>query len=246
MKKLFLLLSGGLSVFGLYAQRVPEKPVVVLGFDDAESSHYTVVAPLLQQYHFNATFFVCEFPRKLPADSVHFLSWTQIKELHDMGFEIGNHTGHHKNVTTLSREQVQAEVSFVEEKCKAYNIPKPVSFAYPGNRADSAAQVRLQEMGYRFARAGGSTYYCPSEQPRLCIPSYTMGSGEKLMARTWKALQELKAGQILVFTIHGVPDILHPDYTTTPEVLEEYFEYMKEHNFEVIAMRDLDKYISVN
>ena len=35
---------------------------VAMTFDDAVSNHATLAAPLLKKYHFNATFFVCEFP----------------------------------------------------------------------------------------------------------------------------------------------------------------------------------------
>ncbi|MEP7365288.1 MAG: polysaccharide deacetylase family protein [Acidobacteriota bacterium] len=42
-------------------QPVPDK-LVVLTFDDGVVSHATFVAPLLKQYGFGGTFFVCEFP----------------------------------------------------------------------------------------------------------------------------------------------------------------------------------------
>ncbi|RYG33103.1 MAG: polysaccharide deacetylase family protein, partial [Chitinophagaceae bacterium] len=221
-------------------QTTESKPIVVLGFDDAEISHYTIVAPLLRKFGFGATFFVCEMPWKSPSDSVYYMKWQQITELHRMGFEIGNHTGHHKNMTKLSREEMKQEIEFIETKCKAHGIPKPVSFAYPGNRADSLPQVVLTEMGYRYGRQGGSQYYDPKKDGRLIIPSYTMGSTEKLKERTWKALKSLKPGQILVFTVHGVPDVAHPDYTTDVETFTEYLQFMKENQFQVIAMRDLE------
>lgn len=217
-------------------------PVVIFGFDDAEISHYENVAPLLKKYGFNATFFICEMPYKSPGDSVYYMKWQQIKALHEMGFEIGNHTGHHKNMTKLSREEMQKEIGYIETKCKEDGIPKPVSFAYPGNRSDSLSQVVLHEMGYKYARAGGSKYYNLQQDPVLAIPSYTMGSTDKLEERTWKALQEIQPGQILVFTIHGIPDIAHPDYTTSVEVFTKFLDYIKEHHFKVIAMRDLEKY----
>ena len=50
-----LLLAFALACAGLRAQ--PEK-VVVLTFDDAAKSHRTVVAPLLRQLGFGATFFI--------------------------------------------------------------------------------------------------------------------------------------------------------------------------------------------
>lgn len=99
-------------------------------------------------------------------------------------------------------------------------------------------------MGYRYARTGGSKYYDPKQDGRLAIPSYTMGSTEKLAERTWSALKNLQPGQVLAFTIHGVPDIAHPDYTTTEAVFTEYLQYMKAHHFKVIAMRDLGKYVN--
>lgn len=249
MKKASLLfLCIVLAALGLYAQNKngpANAPVVVLGFDDAEISHYTVVAPLLKKFGFDATFFVCEMPRKSPADSVYYMKWPQIAELYKTGFEIGNHTGHHKNMTKLNREEMQKEIGYIEAKCNEYGIPKPVSFAYPGNRADSLSQVVLAEMGYRYGRQGGSRYYEPKEDGRFVVPSYTMGSTEKLQERTWAALKNLQPGQILAFTIHGVPDIAHPDYTTSVEVFTEYLQYMKAHHFTVVAMRDLEKYVAI-
>ncbi|NCU02799.1 MAG: polysaccharide deacetylase family protein [Chitinophagaceae bacterium] len=223
-------------------QPTTNKPaVVVLCFDDAEISHYTIVAPLLKKYHFDATFLVCEMPWKAKSDSQYYMNWQQIAALHKMGFEIGNHTGHHQNMTKLNRAEMKREIGYIDSMCKLYNIPKPISFAYPGNRSDSLSQVVLQEMGYRYARAGGSQYYDPQKDAKLVLPSYTMGSTEKLQERTWTALKNLQPGQILLFTIHGVPDIAHPDYTTSVEVFTQYLDYMKERGFKVVAMRDLEK-----
>lgn len=133
--------------------------MVILCFDDAELSHYTTVAPLLKQYGFNATFMVCEMPLKTPGDTQYYMNWSQIAALHQMGFEIGSHTGHHRNMTKLSEADKRQEIAYIENKCNAYGIPKPVSFAYPGNRDDSLSQAVLRQMGYRYARTGGSKYY---------------------------------------------------------------------------------------
>lgn len=248
MKKIlivaFLITTCFLTIKAQQVSKLPKDPIIILGFDDAEESAISVVAPLLKKYHFDATFFVCEFPRKTPADSAFYMSWPQILKLHKMGFEIGNHTGHHKDMTKLTVEEMKAEVSFIEDKCKAFGIPRPISFAYPGNRVDSAAQAVLKQMGYQFARAGGSRYFDPAKDPLLAIPSFTMGSNEELGPRTMKALENVKPGQILAFTIHGVPDIAHPKFSTSAEAFEMYLKYMYDHHFKVIAMRDLPKYLN--
>ncbi|WP_163411490.1 sialate O-acetylesterase [Flavobacterium ajazii] len=216
-----------------------KKPKVVLTFDDAEISHYNNVAPLLKKYGFGATFFVCEFPFKKPEEKKEYMTWNQIQELYKQDFEIGNHTGHHKNVTKLSPEDINKEIAYVEEKCAEFKIPKPISFAYPGNRYDTISQGILKKRGYKYARAGGSTLYDIAEDSRLAIPSYTVASTDKLEVRVKTALQNLKQGDIIVLTFHGVPDVVHPDYSTSVEFLEELLQYIKEKDFQVVAMRNI-------
>lgn len=218
-------------------------PVVVLTFDDAEISHYTNVAPMLKKYGFNATFFVCEFPLHSPEEKDQYMSWQQIRELYDMGFEIGNHTGHHRNVTKLSAKDVKKEIKYIEKMCRKYGIPKPVSFAYPGNRHDSISRIRIAKLGYDFGRAGGSRTYDVKNDWQMAMPSYTMGTSKKLRTRTLNAINSLKPDEILIFTIHGVPDLIHPDYSTSVEELREYLDYFKMNGIKVIAVRDLKQYV---
>ncbi len=224
-------------------QQKPSKetgiPKVVLTFDDAEITHYTNVASLLKEYGFDATFFVCDFPIKNPGEAKEYMNWKQILELHKKGFEIGNHTGHHKNLTKLSPDDIKKEVSYIDEKCNQFGIPKPISFAYPGNRNDTISQRVLKEMGYQFARAGGAKYYKVNEDSKLAIPSYTVISSDKYKERTMKALQDLKGEDILVLTFHGVPDTLDPDYSTSIDFLREILQYLKEKKIKVISMRNL-------
>ncbi|GGA70748.1 hypothetical protein GCM10008015_09460 [Flavobacterium palustre] len=215
------------------------QPTVVLTFDDAEISHYNNVAPLLKKYGFDATFFVCEFPLKNPNQKNEYMTWGQIQELHKKGFEIGNHTGHHKNVTKLSPEDIDKEVAYVEEKCAEFNIPKPISFAYPGNRYDSISQGILKKRGYKYARTGGSKLYNSVTDPVLAIPSYTVISSDKYYERVKKALTDLLPGETIVLTFHGVPDLIHPDYSTTIENLKEILQLIKDKKYKVVAMKDM-------
>ena len=59
------------------------------------------------------------------------------------------------------------------------------------------------------------------------------------------SFQEARDGKIVVLTIHGVPDIEHPWVNTPPDLFEEYLQWFSEHNYKVIALRDLGKYIRV-
>ncbi|KDN55443.1 sialate O-acetylesterase [Flavobacterium seoulense] len=212
---------------------------VVLTFDDAEISHYNDVAPLLKKYGFDATFFVCEFPTRNPDEKKEYMNWAQIQELHKKGFEIGNHSGHHKNLTKLTPEKIKEEIEYIDAKCKEFGIPKPVSFAYPGNRYDTISQRILKESGYQFARAGGAKLYEEGVDSKLAIPSFTVISSEKYEKRTLEALKNLNDEQVLVLTFHGVPDILDPDYSTSVDFFKEILQFLKENKCQVVAMKDL-------
>ena len=79
--------------YGIIKKPIPDK-TVVLTFDDACRSHATFVAPLLKEYGFGGSFYITTaFGFKTRKD--WYMTWEQIKAMHDMGFEIGNHTFNH-------------------------------------------------------------------------------------------------------------------------------------------------------
>ncbi len=223
-------------------KQIPDK-LVVLTFDDATASQYSVVAPLLKQFGFGATFFVCEFPTK-PTGKSAYMNWQQIKELDKMGFEVANHTRTHAAVSKVSKEAFIEELNYIEGKCDSLGIEKPTNFAYPGYDLSLPVMETLHERGYKFARAGGSRAYDPLSDYPLLLPSWAMNdtNKEQIMA----AFDEGRNGKIVILTIHGVPDVEHPWVNTPPELFKEYLQYLLEHNFKVISLRDLNSYISVD
>ena len=76
---------------------IPDK-LVVLTFDDSKASHYTVVRPLLKKYKFGATFFVTE-GFDMMTNKRDYMTWEEIVQLHEDGFEIGNHTRDHMGLS---------------------------------------------------------------------------------------------------------------------------------------------------
>ncbi|GAA4429127.1 hypothetical protein GCM10023188_14140 [Pontibacter saemangeumensis] len=222
-------------------KQVPDK-VVVLTFDDGVASHATFVAPLLKRYGFGGTFFVCEFPPDFE-DKTKYMTWEQIQQLDKAGFEVANHTRNHTHVTKMSKAEFVEELAYIEEKCAELQIRKPQTFAYPGYSTSPAAIETLKAKGYLFARAGGSRPYDPNTDHPYLIPSYSTTGDDK--QRVLEALQQAKAGKIVVLTVHGVPDTAHDWVTTPPELFEEYLAYLKENNYKVIALRDLKQYVNV-
>jgi peptidoglycan/xylan/chitin deacetylase (PgdA/CDA1 family) len=225
---------------GILIKQIPDR-LVVLTFDDATASQYSVVAPLLKEYGFGATFFVCEFPPNF-SDTTKYMNWHQIHELDQMGFEIANHTRNHPAIAKLSEEKIIEQLNYIERKCDSMKIAHPVTFAYPGYSFSVPVINILKGRGYQFARAGGSRAYDPSIDHPLLIPSWAMNSTNKQLIM--EAFKEAHDGKIVVLTIHGVPDAEHPWVNTTPQLFKEYLQYLAENHFKVIAFRDLAKFIN--
>ncbi|MDP4680526.1 MAG: polysaccharide deacetylase family protein [Cyclobacteriaceae bacterium] len=220
---------------------IPDK-LVVLTFDDAPASHYSVVAPLLKNYGFDATFFVCEFPPNY-ADSTKYMNWRQIQELGKMGFEVANHTKSHAAVGKLSKEQFIDQLEYIEQKCDSLNLNIPVTFAYPGYNLSPSSIDILEERNYSFARAGGSRAYDPLKDHPYLLPSWATNADNRTQILV--ALEEAKNGKIVILTLHGVPDLEHPWVDTPLELFKEYLQYLSDNQFKVISLRDLENYIDV-
>src|SRR5262245_14735618 len=94
---------------------VPDK-LVVLTFDDSVASQYSVVRPILKRYGFGATFFISE-GFSLPTNKNDYMTWEQIRELNDDGFEIGNHTRDHLGVSTGTLGQLRSQVEAINSRC---------------------------------------------------------------------------------------------------------------------------------
>src|SRR6516225_3197250 len=152
MRSLFLSLA--LAMVAVASARalepIPDK-LVVLTFDDSSRSHIAVAAPLLKKHGFGATFFITE-GFDFATNSRDYMTWDEIARLHRDGFEIGNHTRDHRPPPARDPKGTLAQLAAIDAKCAANGIPKPVSFAYPGNVLDKDALPLLRQHGIRFAR----------------------------------------------------------------------------------------------
>jgi peptidoglycan-N-acetylglucosamine deacetylase len=230
---------------------VPDK-LVVLTFDDSKASHHTVVRPLLKKYGFGATFFITEgFTFRTNKDD--YLTWEQIAELSRDGFEIGNHTRDHMGLTKANLPRLKEQVDAINAQCAAHGIPRPTSFAYPGNTIDPEAIPLLADLGFRFARRGGAPEYPyeegngfayePGRDHPLLLPSAGDARPVWTLDNLKRAVSQAVKGKIAILQFHGAPDIEHPWVHSPPERFAEYMKYLHDEGFKVIALRDLAKYV---
>ena len=230
---------------------IPDK-LVVLTFDDSKASHYTVVRPLLKKYGFGATFFITE-AFSFRTNKEDYLTWDQIAELHRDGFEIGNHTRDHMAASKENLPKLKEQIEAINAQCAAHGVPKPVSFAYPGNAIDPGGPQVLEQLGFRFARRGvapeypheegNGVAYEPGRDHPLLLPSAGDARPFWTLENLKRASSQAKNGKIAILQFHGAPDVEHPWVHTPPERFEEYMKYLHDEGFKAIAVRDLAKYV---
>ena len=242
-------LTGVAPGFGRAA--VPDK-LVVLTFDDSVASHYSVVRPLLKERGFSATFFISE-GFSFPTNKQDYMTWEEIAGLHRDGFEIGNHTRDHMGVTAADLDKLQEQIEAINTRCAEHGIPRPTSFAYPGNAIHPGAIPILQRLGIRFARRGGApefpyqggrgTAYEPGADHPLFIPSAGDARPDWTLEDFKRAVRQARQGRIAVLQFHGVPDNEHGWVTTPPARFVEYLDYLHRNGYRVIALRDLAAFV---
>ncbi|MCP5114254.1 MAG: polysaccharide deacetylase family protein, partial [bacterium] len=247
-----VLASGPLTL--LAAQPAIGERTVVLTFDDSVKSHLTLVAPLLKELAFGATFFVTH---RWMEDRERFLDWDEIAQLNELGFEIGNHTWSHRNLSLpRNASRLAGQLALVENALDKAGVPRPVSFAWPGNAFGPEVLATLQAAGYRFARRGAmpeagsgeegdGALFNPRRHHPLLIPTTGNARPDWTLERFQAIVSRARAGHAVVLQFHGVPDEAHPWVHTPPELFRSYMRHLKDGGYRVIALRDLAPHIDL-
>jgi len=230
---------------------IPDK-LVVLTFDDSAKSHATIAAPLLQRYGFGGTFFITE-GFDFRDNKQDYMTWEEIRGLHEAGFEIGNHTRDHLGINNASVDRLIEQLDGIASQCKAHGIPKPVTFAWPGNATTPQAYEILSAQGILFARRGGAPEkpyetgegfaYEPGRDHPLLLPSAGDARPDWSLDNFVKAVKQARDGRVAILQFHGVPDTAHDWVSSTQPNFEAYLRYLHTEGYQVIALRDLQQYI---
>lgn len=117
---------------------------IVITFDDGCETDLIAAAPLLRKVHFNATFYLVAGFVGRPG----FLSVDQIRELSNLGFEIGCHSMTHPWMSELTSEQLHSEVVEAKDRLEQMIGRSVDHFSCPGGRWSRAIAKLAQKTGY--------------------------------------------------------------------------------------------------
>ncbi len=140
---------------------------VAITFDDAFSSVFELAAPILRRYGMPATVFVptahagagepMQWPgigQWLETPHEHELlpmSWAQLLELRELGWEIGSHTHSHPRLTKLAGDALAAELCESQRVLEAELGVPCRSLAYPYGDLDHQVVNAARQAEYEFA-----------------------------------------------------------------------------------------------
>ena len=117
---------------------------VVFTFDDGCETDLLFAAPLLKEAGFGATFYVtvAHLGRR------GYLSESQLRELSDVGMEVGSHSLTHSYLHDLPDGRVRAEVAESKDRLEQLTGRPVKHFSCPGGRWDARVAAAAREAGY--------------------------------------------------------------------------------------------------
>jgi peptidoglycan/xylan/chitin deacetylase (PgdA/CDA1 family) len=136
-----------------YQEPLPRKAIAIT-IDDGYRSTYDLAYPILKRYDFTATLFIyTDFINRSP----NALTWEQLKELTQAGFEVEAHTMSHADLTLKRAGESEAE--YLERIRRELQVPRTlirehlgqeaVWLAYPYGRMNNLVISLAIEAGYR-------------------------------------------------------------------------------------------------
>lgn len=124
--------------------------------DPVWESGVPTLARLFEELQIPATFFLVG--RDLFVSSKR----KQVRQLHESGFELGNHSFSHKlGITRLSNSALEREIVRTHRLIEHCNVPAPIGFRAPGYDVDERVLQMLRMLSYRYDSSVLPTFLSP-------------------------------------------------------------------------------------
>lgn len=135
-----------------------EDRTIAITVDDAYLSVYENAWPLLKESGLPFTLFVAT--GAVDRQVQGYMSWDQIRELHDAGVTIGSQTNSHPHMPMLDKASAERELIESNQRFVDEIGDKPALFAYPYGEYSLAARKIVVETGFTaaFGQHSGVAY----------------------------------------------------------------------------------------
>ncbi|MBI3475664.1 MAG: polysaccharide deacetylase family protein [Acidobacteria bacterium] len=123
----------------------PTTPSVCITFDDGCETDLITAAPLLQEFGFQATFYLTTGFLGSPG----YLTPDQVRQLDSLGFEIGCHSMTHPYLSDLSDAELGREIFDAKLQLEEIVGHAIAHFSCPGGRYDGRTLETARRAGFR-------------------------------------------------------------------------------------------------
>lgn len=221
-----------------------KQTLVVLTFDDGYSCWLSTVLPILTRYSLIATAFVND-PEQVQTQTRHEMTWDDIRELYNAGWEIGWHTAAHIRVTTASLSELSEDFRRSQALFKSHGFPPPATFAYPRGRHNSASIKTVSKffLAARTLHAGVNAPHYVQKHPSDLL-TISLGDAFSFISAKEVIDKWSNQGVLIIFAAHTVGQIAEwqskPDMNT--EEFQKFVEYLydgrKRDDFDVVTLKE--------
>ena len=217
------------------------KPKVVITFDDGNDSDYTKAYAYMNPLGLNGTSFV---PGLSIGSTDAYMTLAQLQEMYADGWDVGNHSYTHINLTTLTSAEVVAELVADIDYLEGNGMPRGAKFlAVPFSAYNSSVMEDYATAGIIAARTGMNRI-----QSHVIPDPYQLSRKEIVettsLATAKACIDELVAkGGSYIFNFHDIQDVADAgttDWSTAN--FEAFIDYIKakqdEGILEVVTMSE--------
>jgi peptidoglycan/xylan/chitin deacetylase (PgdA/CDA1 family) len=111
-----------------------DRKCIVLTFDDGYRNFYSHAFPILTDYTFRSTLFLVSGlvrDQRLNRDGHEYLTWNEVRELHENGVRIGSRTVTHPTFQGASEAEIEYEIGHSKQAIEDRLGEAVRSFSYP-------------------------------------------------------------------------------------------------------------------
>lgn len=157
-----------------------DEEVVLLTIDDAPDKNGPEIAQILKDLNAGAIFFV----------NGHFIQSDegkeQLKEIYELGFEIGNHTMTHTNLSNISEDEQYEEIVHLSDLVEEITGERPRFFRAPfGVNTDYSKQLieeeGMQWMNWTYGYDWEADYMEKDALEEIMVETNLLGNGANLL-----------------------------------------------------------------
>ncbi len=225
--------------------RQARSAVIAFTFDDGYISDYELAFPLFKKYSIKGTSYIIgKYP---DSNTPCTMTWAQIREMHDCGWDFGCHTYSHVDLTKLDNDQIYFEMERENIAFLRNGLPLPRSCAFPFGAYNPQVVDALKSFFRQFRKAYYESKFVDlrDTQPwEVDSVSADMQGESRLLSREKLVDKACAEKAILVFRVHCIyrekaDDMGRWPVQTSYKLFEQLVEYCVQKGCTFVTMEEL-------